>query len=46
MATVKPRAILRDALVGFGLGLVVTATLGVLSSQLTPKPPAAAVAPR
>ncbi len=46
MATVKPRAIVRDALVGFGLGLVVTATLGVLSWQLAPKPPAAAVAPR
>jgi hypothetical protein len=46
MVTVKPRAILRDALVGFGLGLAVMATLGVLSWRLAPKPPAAAVAPR
>jgi len=46
MTTVNPRAILRDALVGFGLGLLVTASLGVLSWQLASKPPAAAVAPR
>ncbi len=44
MAMANPRAILRDALVGFGLGLVVTAMVGVLSWQLAPKPPAAAVA--
>jgi hypothetical protein len=46
MVTVRPRAIVRDALVGFGLGLVVTATLGALSWQLAPKPAVAAVAPR
>ena len=46
MTTVNPRAILRDALVGFGLGLLVTASVGVLSWQLASKPPAAAVAPR
>jgi hypothetical protein len=46
MLTVNRRSILRNAFVGFGLGLLVTATLGVLSVQLAARSPAAFVAPK
>ncbi len=46
MATENRRSILRDALVGFLLGVVVVATVGLVGSKLAPSPAAAAPAPR